>query len=86
MTKGRFVLSISKTWCFPNKKIISEIKIIARLFIAFLSQKIVFVLANSADPDEMLHYAAFHLGLTVCQSTVSRLHRVKASDHKKKRK
>ena len=27
------------------------------------SLKIVFVLANSVDPDEMLHYAAFHLGL-----------------------
>ena len=27
------------------------------------SVKIDFVLANSADPDEMLHYAAFHLGL-----------------------
>ena len=29
----------------------------------FLSLKIVFILANSADPDEMPHYAAFHLGL-----------------------
>ena len=25
--------------------------------------KICFSLANSADPDEMLHHAAFHLGL-----------------------
>ena len=25
--------------------------------------KIVFVLANVADPDEMPHYVAFHLGL-----------------------
>ena len=24
---------------------------------------IVFILVNSADPDEMQHYAAFHLGL-----------------------
>ena len=31
--------------------------------IVFLSLKIGFVLANSADPDEMLHYAAFYLGL-----------------------
>ena len=30
---------------------------------AFLSLKINFVLENSADPDEMPHYAAFHLGL-----------------------
>ena len=30
--------------------------------IAFLSLKINFALANSADPDEMPPYAAFHLG------------------------
>ena len=29
----------------------------------FLSLKVVLVLANGADPDEMQHYAAFHLGL-----------------------
>ena len=29
----------------------------------FLSLKIVLILANSADPDEMQQYAAFHLGL-----------------------
>ena len=28
-----------------------------------LSLKIVLILANSADPDEMQHYSAFHLGL-----------------------
>ena len=28
-----------------------------------LSLRIVFTLTNSVDPDEMLHYAAFHLGL-----------------------
>ena len=27
------------------------------------SLKIVFILANSAGPDEMLHFAVFHLGL-----------------------
>ena len=31
--------------------------------ITFPSLKIVFILTNSVDPDEMLHYAAFHLGL-----------------------
>ena len=31
--------------------------------IVFYSLTINFVLANSADPDEMPHYAAFHLGL-----------------------
>ena len=29
----------------------------------FLSLKIDFVIANIVDPDEMPHYAAFHLGL-----------------------
>ena len=29
----------------------------------FHTQKIVFILVNSADLDEMLHFAAFHLGL-----------------------
>ena len=31
--------------------------------IVFLSLKINFVLSNSADPDEMLLYVTFHLGL-----------------------
>ena len=35
----------------------------------FLSLKIVFILANSADPDEMTPFTAFHLVLTVCQSS-----------------
>ena len=30
---------------------------------AFRSQKIVFILANSADPGETLHFAAVHLDL-----------------------
>ena len=29
----------------------------------YLSLEIVFILANSAEPDEMQHHAAFHLGL-----------------------
>ena len=36
--------------------------IISKYYYIF-SLKIGFVLANSADPDEMLNYAAFHLGL-----------------------
>ena len=35
--------------------------------IVFLSLKINFVLANSADPDEMPHHVAFHLGLHCLQ-------------------
>ena len=30
---------------------------------AFLSPKIIFALANSVDPYELMHYAAFHNGL-----------------------
>ena len=33
----------------------------------FLSLKVVLILANIADPDEMQHYAAFHLGLQSLQ-------------------
>ena len=29
----------------------------------FCPSKVVLILANSADPNEMQHYAAFHLGL-----------------------
>ena len=35
----------------------------AAAHIVFLSLKINYVSANNADQDEMLHYAAFHLGL-----------------------
>ena len=35
----------------------------------FLSQKIVSFIANSVDPDKMLHYETFHLVFTVCQTT-----------------
>ena len=31
--------------------------------VVFLCLKAILILANSADPDEMQHYAAFHLGL-----------------------
>ena len=33
------------------------------IYDVFLSLKVVFILVNSSDPDEMQHYAAFHLGL-----------------------
>ena len=35
--------------------------------ILWFSLQIKFVLANSADPDEMPHHAAFHLGLHCLQ-------------------
>ena len=37
--------------------------IISNFFFLFLSLKMDFVLANSAEPDKMQHYVAFHLGL-----------------------
>ena len=36
--------------------------IISKKKFVFLSLKIIFVFANSADSDKMLHYAAFHQG------------------------
>ena len=32
------------------------------------SLKIVFMIANSAGPDEMVNFVAFHLGLHCCQN------------------
>ena len=46
----------------------------------FLSLNDVLNLANRTDSDEMQHYAAFHLGLTICQSIhfgISYMQRVK---------
>ena len=37
-------------------------------FTVFLSLRVLFILANSAGPDKMQHYAAFHLVFSVCQS------------------
>ena len=34
---------------------------------AFICLKIIFTFTNSVDPDEMQHYAAFHLGLHCLQ-------------------
>ena len=42
---------------------IEWLQVIIPTEIEFLSLKIVLVLANSVDPDEMPHYGAFHLGL-----------------------
>ena len=43
----------------------------------FLYVKIVLILSKIADPDEMQHDAAFHLGFSVCQSSrVSSINRV----------
>ena len=36
--------------------------------IVFICQRISFILRNSVNPDEMWHYAAFHLGLHCLQN------------------
>ena len=36
-------------WTFPNKYVLQSLSI-------------ALIIANSADPDEMQHYAAFHFG------------------------
>ena len=41
----------------------SQVKISCFDIHAFLSEMIVFTIENSADTDEMPHYAEFHLGL-----------------------
>ena len=41
-------------------------------YVVFLSLNIVLILANSADPDEMQQYAAFHLGLHCWPKYLSR--------------
>ena len=38
-------------------------------FDVYLSLRIVFTLTNSVDPDEMQHYATFHLDLQCLSST-----------------
>ena len=48
---GKFIIYIEGSQAIISKK-----------NIVFLSLKINFVLANSVYPDEMPHFAAFHLG------------------------
>ena len=38
----------------------------------FYCMKIIFTFTNSVDPDEMQHYAAFHLGLNCLQKYLFR--------------
>ena len=50
--------------------------------IVFFCLKILFTFKNSVDPDEMQHYAAFHLGLHCLQKyrfEVSQIQRAKES-------
>ena len=44
-------------------------QVITSHYDAFLFLMIVFTQTYSVDPDEMLNYAAFHLGFSVCHST-----------------
>ena len=49
-----------------------EPQVIISKNIVFLSLNIDFVLANSADPDKMLNFAAFHPSLQCLPKTLSR--------------
>ena len=42
---------------------LKELKVEFLNYDVYLSMKVVLNLTNNADPDEMQHYAAFHLGL-----------------------
>ena len=46
-----------KIWCFKGSQVL----------IAVFTLKIIFVLANSVDPDLMSHYAAFNMDLLCLQ-------------------
>ena len=49
-------------WDFPiHIETISKVEFLN--YDVNLSLKVVLILANSADPDEMQHYAAYHLGI-----------------------
>ena len=49
-------------------------------FNIFLPLKIGFIFANTAGPDEMPHYMAFHQGLLCCQSTCFQIFRMKRAN------
>ena len=53
--------TIKVGWTIVHKE--ESLVINQKILNCFLSQKIDFVLAKSAYPDEMLHIGAFHLGL-----------------------
>ena len=56
----------SSFW-FDTKKTRDSPLYISRVVRLFFCQKIFFTFTNSVDPDEMQHYAAFHLGLYCLQ-------------------
>ena len=60
LTSGLIHLELSIVYTEGSPDIVSKI---------FISLRIDFVLANSADPDEMPRYAAFHPGRHSLQST-----------------
>ena len=57
----------NEKWCTAMQVIISKQNCI------FLSLEIIFALVNSVEPDEMLHYVSFHLGLHSLQKHSSDL-------------
>ena len=51
----------------PSRVKLSGHRLLFQNNIVFLSVKIIFILANSADPDEMLHSVPFYLGFHCLQ-------------------
>ena len=58
ITSVRYIAYIDRSQVMHSKNIL------------FHSLMINFVLVNTSDPDELLHFAAFHLVFTVCQKTL----------------
>ena len=56
-------LSVAKDWRLGFPYIYWYNKYGTKLWCISLSMRVVLILANSVDTDEMQHYAAFHLGL-----------------------
>ena len=69
----RKILTVCIVIYFPNKVygVVHYIYFKGSQIIMYVLQSlnIVFFLANSAGPDHIAFFVAFHLGLTVCQST-----------------
>ena len=55
-------IKLPPNWCKVTFNFCSVCYNLSEIF-SFLSLNVDFVMANSADPDEMTHHVAFHFGL-----------------------
>ena len=65
MNSSSWIDAINLEWSLVKFKV-SQVTI-SKIKLQLFSLKITFVLANSVDPDEMPHYAAFNLGILCLQ-------------------